>query len=107
MPVCLCCGEAVDAARHYHPTLPSLVSSLRGVPRKLTRCERSGPNMRLLWTLLFCAVTLSAAGRQVAITIDDLPRGGNLGPTDLASIRAMTEQLLRPFRERKIPLIGF
>jgi len=63
--------------------------------------------MRLLRTLLFCAATLSGAGRQVAITIDDLPRGGDLGPADLASIRAMTEQLLRPFREQKIPVIGF
>jgi peptidoglycan/xylan/chitin deacetylase (PgdA/CDA1 family) len=63
--------------------------------------------MRLLLALLFCAATLSAAGRQVAITIDDLPRGGDRGPGDLASIRAMTEQLLRPFREQKIPVIGF
>jgi peptidoglycan/xylan/chitin deacetylase (PgdA/CDA1 family) len=63
--------------------------------------------MRLLCALLFCAATLSAAGRQVAITIDDLPRGGDRGPTDLASIRTMTEQLLRPFRDQKIPVIGF
>src|SRR5580704_15960101 len=63
--------------------------------------------MRLLRTLLFCAVTLSAAGRQVAITIDDLPRGGDRGPGDVASIRAMTEKLLRPFREQRIPVIGF
>jgi peptidoglycan-N-acetylglucosamine deacetylase len=63
--------------------------------------------MRLLCALLFCAVSLSAAGRQVAITIDDLPRGADLGPTDLASLRSMTEQLLRPFREQRIPLIGF
>jgi peptidoglycan/xylan/chitin deacetylase (PgdA/CDA1 family) len=77
------------------------------VRRNSIRCGRSGQNLRLPHTLLLCAVTLSAAGRQVAITIDDLPRGGDLGPTDLASIRAMTEQLLRPFRERKIPLIGF
>jgi peptidoglycan-N-acetylglucosamine deacetylase len=63
--------------------------------------------MRLLPTLLFCAVALSGAGRQVAITIDDLPRGGDLGPIDLESLRAMTEQLLRPFREQKIPVIGF
>jgi peptidoglycan/xylan/chitin deacetylase (PgdA/CDA1 family) len=63
--------------------------------------------MRLLHSLFFCTLTLSAAGRQVAITIDDLPRGGDLGPTDLVSIRAMTEQLLRPFREQKIPVIGF
>jgi peptidoglycan-N-acetylglucosamine deacetylase len=62
--------------------------------------------MRLV-ALLFFAVTLSAADRRVAITIDDLPRGGDRGPTDLASIRAMTEQLLRPFREQKIPVIGF
>ncbi len=57
--------------------------------------------------MLFCAVALSGADRQVAITIDDLPRGGDRGPTDLASIRAMTEHLLRPFREQKIPVIGF
>src|SRR5215831_17558568 len=63
--------------------------------------------MRLIHTLLLCAVTLSAADRQVAITIDDLPRGGDLGPTNLAALRAMTEQLLRPFREQKIPVIGF
>jgi peptidoglycan-N-acetylglucosamine deacetylase len=63
--------------------------------------------MRLLPTLLFCAVALSGAGRQVAITIDDLPRGGDLGPIDLESLRAMTEQLLRPFREQKIPVTGF
>ena len=63
--------------------------------------------MKLLPTLLFCAATLCAAGRQVAITIDDLPRGGDRGPTDLASLRAMTEQLLRPFHEQKIPVIGF
>jgi len=63
--------------------------------------------MRFLRTLIFCAGTLSAAGRQVAITIDDLPRGGDLGPTDPASLRAMTEQLLRPFRQQGIPVIGF
>jgi peptidoglycan/xylan/chitin deacetylase (PgdA/CDA1 family) len=63
--------------------------------------------MRLLPTLLCCAVALSGAGRQVAITIDDLPRGGDRGPGDVASIRAMTEKLLRPFREQNMPVIGF
>lgn len=63
--------------------------------------------MRLIPALLFCAVALSGADRQVAITIDDLPRGGDLGPIDIESLRAMTEQLLRPFREQKIPVIGF
>jgi peptidoglycan-N-acetylglucosamine deacetylase len=46
-------------------------------------------------------------GREVAITIDDLQRGGDGGPYDPAAVRAMTLNLLRPFREQKIPLIGF
>lgn len=59
--------------------------------------------------LAFCLVSViaSAAGREVAITIDDLPRGGDGGPRDLASVRAMTERLLKPFHDQKIPLIGF
>ena len=43
----------------------------------------------------------------MAITIDDLPRGGDGGPRTLAAIRAMTERLLQPFREQKVPVIGF
>ncbi|HJZ98757.1 MAG TPA: hypothetical protein VKE70_19745, partial [Candidatus Solibacter sp.] len=63
--------------------------------------------MRILAGFIF-AMALSAAGREVAITIDDLPRGGgDRGPRDLASVRAMTVQLLTPFREQKIPVIGF
>jgi peptidoglycan/xylan/chitin deacetylase (PgdA/CDA1 family) len=63
--------------------------------------------MRILVGLVF-AIALSAAGREVAITIDDLPRGGgDRGPGDLASVRAMTVKLLAPFREQKIPVIGF
>jgi peptidoglycan-N-acetylglucosamine deacetylase len=46
-------------------------------------------------------------GRQVAISIDDLPRGGDGGPHDLAGVRALTEKLLRPLREQKIPAVGF
>jgi peptidoglycan/xylan/chitin deacetylase (PgdA/CDA1 family) len=49
----------------------------------------------------------SAAGREVAITIDDLPRGGDGGPRTLAAIRTMTERLLKPFHDEKIPVIGF
>ena len=41
------------------------------------------------------------AGRQVAITIDDLPRGGDGGPRSLAEIRALTERLLRLLRDQK------
>ena len=64
-------------------------------------------NKNLVVLLLLGVVVASAAGREVAITIDDLPRGGDGGPRDLANVRAMTERLLKPFREEKIPLIGF
>lgn len=56
----------------------------------------------LVWTAL-----VSGAAREVAITIDDLPRGGDGGPRDLAAVRAMTEQLLKPLREQRVPVIGF
>jgi peptidoglycan/xylan/chitin deacetylase (PgdA/CDA1 family) len=63
----------------------------------------------------FCRVTLkllvllTAAhllAREVAITIDDLPRGGD-SHGSLEADRAMTLKLLLPFREQRIPLIGF
>jgi peptidoglycan/xylan/chitin deacetylase (PgdA/CDA1 family) len=53
------------------------------------------------------AAPAGAQDRQVAITIDDLPRGGDGGPYDFAAMRAMTEKLLRPFREQHIPVVGF
>jgi peptidoglycan/xylan/chitin deacetylase (PgdA/CDA1 family) len=46
-------------------------------------------------------------GRPVAITIDDLPRGGDGSGRSLAAVTTMTERLLLPFREEKIPVIGF
>jgi peptidoglycan/xylan/chitin deacetylase (PgdA/CDA1 family) len=49
----------------------------------------------------------SAADRRVAISIDDLPRGGDGGPRDYESLRTMTAKLLAPFKEQKIPVIGF
>lgn len=45
--------------------------------------------------------------RAVAITIDDLPRGGDGGPRTLAGVVAMTKQLLQPFADQKVPVIGF
>lgn len=57
--------------------------------------------------LLLVAGAAAGQGRQVAITIDDLPRGGDGGPSDLAGIRATTKKLLRPFAAQKIPVIGF
>ena len=62
--------------------------------------------MRIV-TFLLAGLIASAAGREVAITIDDLPRGGDGGPRDLASVREMTRKLLKPFQDQKIPLIGF
>lgn len=56
--------------------------------------------------LLFGAALLAGA-REVAITIDDLPRGGDRGGESYEAIRAMTVRLLSPFREEKIPLTGF
>src|SRR5437016_5148460 len=56
---------------------------------------------------VFLLLALSATGREVAITIDDLPRGGDGGARNFAAVRAMTEKLLRPFREQHIPVIGF
>jgi peptidoglycan/xylan/chitin deacetylase (PgdA/CDA1 family) len=66
--------------------------------------------MRPLIVLVTCIamhITLTGAGREVAITIDDLPRGGDGGPRTLAAIREMTVQLLKPFRDQQIPVIGF
>jgi peptidoglycan/xylan/chitin deacetylase (PgdA/CDA1 family) len=63
--------------------------------------------MRILAVTSLRTATASAAGREVSITIDDLPRGGDRGPRSLAGVRNMTERLLKPFREQKIPVIGF
>ena len=57
--------------------------------------------------LIFLALAAAAAPRQVAITIDDLPRGGDGGPRAFGAVRAMTERLLKPFRDQKIPVAGF
>jgi peptidoglycan-N-acetylglucosamine deacetylase len=57
--------------------------------------------------LFFVAALCFAADHRVAITIDDLPRGGDGGARDYASIKAMTEKLLTPFKEEHIPVVGF
>lgn len=64
-------------------------------------------SLLFLLTLLISAGSAVGQARHVAITIDDLPRGGDGGPYDLADTRAMTEKLLRPFRQQQIPVIGF
>ena len=72
------------------------------------------PRLRRTSWLAHCALCCLAlhagavaAEHAVAITIDDLPRGGDGGPRDLASVRDLTQRLLAPFREQKIPVIGF
>jgi peptidoglycan/xylan/chitin deacetylase (PgdA/CDA1 family) len=55
----------------------------------------------------FFSVVAAAQSHKVAITIDDLPRGGDGGSKSAVAVREMTAKLLAPFREQKIPLIGF
>ena len=60
-------------------------------------------------TLSIFALLVPAAfgrGREVAITIDDLPRGGDIRADAAATLR-MTHKLLEPYRRRHIPVIGF
>lgn len=45
--------------------------------------------------------------RAVSITIDDLPRGLDGGPRDLASLKKMTAALLQPFHDQRIAVTGF
>jgi peptidoglycan-N-acetylglucosamine deacetylase len=52
-------------------------------------------------------LALSATDRQVAITIDDVPRGSDGGGRTLEAVRTMTERLLKPFRDQNIPVTGF
>jgi peptidoglycan/xylan/chitin deacetylase (PgdA/CDA1 family) len=52
-------------------------------------------------------VHAQAPGRSVAITVDDLPQGGDCSDRAFDGVYAMNERLLRPFRERRIPLTGF
>ena len=60
--------------------------------------------MRIALGLVACC--LFGAEREVAITIDDLPRGGDSG-CQAAPLLAMTEKLMTPFREGRIPVTGF
>jgi hypothetical protein len=65
-----------------------------------------GARYRLAAILTACWVS-AASGLEVAITIDDLPRGGDGSDRSLAAVLAMTEKLLLPFRKEGIPVIGF
>ena len=66
---------------------------------------------QLLCILVVCvnmpAVAQNAVRRQVAITVDDLPRGGDGGLLTFEAVRAINERLLRPIRDGRIPVTGF
>jgi hypothetical protein len=51
-------------------------------------------------------VAASGAGREAAITIDDLPRGGDGGPMTFDAVHDLTRRLLAPFQEQKIAKPG-
>ena len=82
--------------------------------RAVVRCKSEGDvtNVRMEWNSIsrLVAVMLVAGclwgQRQVAITIDDLPRGGD-APGSLVEDRAMTVKLLTAFKRDQIPLTGF
>jgi peptidoglycan-N-acetylglucosamine deacetylase len=64
--------------------------------------------MRLVVALILFALPTVGAAREVAITIDDLPRGGDSqSERSLAAVKAMTVKLLAPFQEQQVPVIGF
>src|SRR5262245_62310974 len=62
---------------------------------------------RLLLLACILGFGATATAREVVITIDDLPRGGDSAERDLAAVHAMTAKLLTPFRTERIPVIGF
>ena len=45
--------------------------------------------------------------RFVAITIDDVPRGGDGSPPSVDAVYATNERLLQPFKDGHIPVTGF
>jgi peptidoglycan-N-acetylglucosamine deacetylase len=63
--------------------------------------------VKLLTLTLLAAMLSLAAERQVVITFDDLPRGGDGGGLTLPEIRQMTEKLVAPFSAGRIPFAGF
>jgi peptidoglycan-N-acetylglucosamine deacetylase len=68
---------------------------------------RTARGLGALALLLIAHLGAAAAERSVAITIDDLPRGGDGGERSLRAVLAMTERLLQPFREDGLPVTGF
>jgi peptidoglycan-N-acetylglucosamine deacetylase len=57
--------------------------------------------------LLGALVHAQPPRRSVAITVDDLPMGGDGSDPSFEGIYGMNERLVRPFKEGRIPLTGF
>jgi peptidoglycan-N-acetylglucosamine deacetylase len=72
-----------------------------------TGCPPSPPTGGCLQYQQIDALIAELRGRQVAITIDDLPRGGDSRDRSLDATLAMTRKLLTPFRDQRVPVIGF
>src|SRR5215471_330628 len=53
------------------------------------------------------AIHAQTPQRAVAITIDDLPRGGDGSAPSFDAVYAMNERLLQPFKDGRIPVTGF
>ena len=60
--------------------------------------------IKLLVVLLLIATTAYSQNRQVAITIDDLPRNNDGGSCTFRAVQSMTERLLAPFQEKDMAL---
>lgn len=63
--------------------------------------------MRSTTLFVLLALAATAERRELAITIGDVPRGGDSRTErSLGAVEAMTEKLLRPFREQRIPVLS-
>lgn len=95
-------GAGARRAQLNRNAAPSINLLRRAEPARMLRSIFPA----LALCLLFAGAAF-AEGRQVAITIDDLPRGGDGGTRDLATVRTMTTKLLQHFRKQSIPVTGF
>jgi peptidoglycan/xylan/chitin deacetylase (PgdA/CDA1 family) len=78
----------------------------QAIVRVRTRVRMDMNFISRLIVVMAAAGGLCAQEHQVAITVDDLPRGGD-SPGSAAADLAMTMKLLTPFKNDKIPLTGF
>ena len=66
------------------------------------------PRRAFLGAAVSASRAAAAPGRQVAITIDDLPRGGDWPtPSSFQTLLALNRHFLAPFRRARIPFTGF